>query len=237
MRTFVLSVAVVVLAACGSSSKSTASPGPIAGTIGGRAFSPVDLAAIHAASTTPCQLPTDPLHPEFVTTVGVSALAVGLTSFHGACAEFAGGACTLHPNEQDALLLIAKVNFSPPYAAPDLGSGTFTVANNPAQLAPTSPLGVFQVAYAQAVGLDPVCAGTAHPSVAGGTITLDPVGAGSISGSVTLRFDDGSTLGGAFASPQCNFGGPVDVCALALEAISSGGGGGLAFCAPSGCAP
>ena len=239
MRRLFVPIVMAFLVACGSSSKGSTAPGPVSGTIGGRPFSPVDLAAIHAASTTPCQLPTDPLNPSFVTTVGVSALAVDLTSFHGACTEFAGAACDLHENEQNVLLLLAKVNFNPPWTAPDLGSGSFTVSNNPAVLNLTPTAGVFQVAFAQAAGLDPTCVGTAHPSVTGGTISLDPVGAGSVTGSVSLRFDDGSTLGGAFASPQCNFGGPVDVCALALQAVlSGGGGGGLAFCVPSGaCVP
>ena len=239
MRRLLVPVAMALLAACGSSSKSSGGgPGALSGTIGGHAFAPVDLAAIHAASTTPCQLPADPLHPEFLTTVGVSALAVEATSYHGACTDFAGGACTLHPSEQNMLLLVAKVNFNPPWTAPEIGAGQYTVSNNPASLGLTSTSGVFQVAYAQAAGLDPVCAGTLHPSVAGGTISLDPIGAGSIAGSVSLRFDDGSTVGGTFASPQCDFGGPVDVCALALEAVlSGGGGGGLAFCSPSGCTP
>ena len=237
-------VASALMIACGSSSSSSGGGGgPLAGTIHGHAFTPAatsGFGAVRASTASaPCQFP-DPLDPLSLTTVGVDAIAVEVTSFSGACGLVSTSACTFHQNEQNLLLLIAKLNLAPSGAQPTLSPGTYTVSENPSDVTPDlSNPGIFTVAYAEATATaDPSCLGTTHgPNSApsGGTIRIDSL-AGPITGAVNLSFKDGSTVSGTFSAPLCG-GGPLPVCALAGQAISSSGG--LVLCNPSGasCVP
>lgn len=242
MRKVVL-VASALIIACGSSSSSSGGGGsPLAGTIHGHAFTPATTSgfgAVHASTASmPCQFP-DPMDPMSLTTVGVDAIAVEVTSYSGACNLVSTSACTFHQNAENLLLLVAKLNLAPSGTQPTLTPGTYTVATSPANITPDlSNPGIFTVAYAEAAATDPTCVPTtAGPKAApaGGTVQIDSV-AGPITGSVSLSFTDGSTVSGTFSAPLCG-GAPLDVCALAGQAITSSGG--LVFCNPSGatCVP
>lgn len=199
-----------LLVACGSSSSGSAAPPPsttpLSGTVGGRAFAPVSVQALTAGSgSTPCALPG-------VGTLGVRALALAVTSYANACGDLTSSQCQLHKSSQKVTILVAKANPVPPQTEPALTPGTYTVSSSITAATP-GPSGVLDVAYAEAVAPDPSCVGTAHPSLAGGTVRLDQV-SGPITGHVALQFDDGSSLAGDFSAPLCS--GTPDVCSMAL---------------------
>ncbi len=198
-----------LLIACGSSSSGSAAPPPstpLSGTVGGRAFTPVSVQALTVGSgSSPCALPG-------VGSLGVRAVALEITSYAGACGDLSSSQCQLHRTSQKVTILVAKANPVPPQAEPTLTPGTYTVSSSITAATP-EPSGLLDVAYAEAAAPDPSCLGTAHPSIAGGTVRLDQV-SGPITGNVALRFDDGSSLSGDFSAPLC--GGTPDVCSLAL---------------------
>ena len=199
-----------LLVACGSSSSSSPSPPPktgLTGTVGGRAFTPVAVQAISVGSgSSPCNLPG-------VGTLGVSAVEIAITSHADACGDLASSQCRYHPSSQAVTVLVAKANPIPPNSAPGLTPGTYTVQSKITTAVPEAS-GLLDVAYAEAVAPDPSCAGTAHPSMTGGTVRLDQV-TGPITGHVSLTFDDGSSLSGDFSAPICPGVNP-DVCGRAL---------------------
>lgn len=205
MRKVLLLVPVFVfVAACGSDSKSG---GPLSGTVGGRSFSPVEVSAIAAGSgATPCSVPLGGTTLD----VGVKALALEVTSYAGACGDFASSQCTFHMNAQSVTVLLAKLSLTG--TEPALGPGTYTVTASPTTVTPDGT-GLLTVAYAQALATDASCTGTPSPSVQGGTLRLDQV-TGPITGRVSLTFQDGSSLEGDFSAPLCTGSSP-DVCSLA----------------------
>ncbi len=212
------------LAACGGSSSHTSS-GPVGGTIGGRAFSPVEARALVAGTgATPCtSIPV-------VGTIGVKAFAIQLTSYANACGDFATGTCSLHKNAQSVTILFAKLNAISPTTEPALAPGTYAISTTPTALTPAGT-GVFTVTYAAATATDDTCnGGTPVPAspVAGGTLRIDQV-SGPITGHVAVTFaNNAGSIEGDFSAPVCT-GSPPDICALATSGTWS-------FCSlPGGC--
>ena len=208
MRKLLLLVAAFVMA-CGSDSKSDGGGGALAGRVGGRAFSPLDVRAIPAGSgATPCSVPLG----GGTVDVGVKALALEVTAYADARGDFATSQCRFHQNAQGVVILFGKLN--PLGTEPTLQPGTYTVNSSPATVTPDGA-GLLTVAYAQALATDATCAGTASASVQGGTLRLDQV-TGPITGHVALTFQDGSSLAGDFSAPVCPGVSP-DVCSLATS--------------------
>lgn len=207
MRKLLVILVSAFAAACGSDSNDNGGGG-LRGTVGGRPFSPVEVRAIPAGTGgTPCSVPLG----ELTVDVGIRALALEVTSYADACGDFASSQCRFHANAQSVTILLAKLN--PAGAEPALGPGTYTVTTSPTTVTPPDATGLLTVAFAQALATDPSCAGTPFPSVQGGTVRLDQV-AGQVTGSVSLTFDDGSSLAGDFSAPLCPGPSP-DVCSLA----------------------
>lgn len=199
----------VLVVACGGGSSDGG--GGLTGTVGGRSFSPVEVRAISAGSgTTPCSVEAIP------TAVGIKAVAIDFASYAGACGDYDGGQCKLHANAQSVTVLLAKLD--PFGAEPALKPGTYTVYASPTQAIPDGT-GLLTVAYAQALatGAAPDCAGSASPSVQGGTIRLDQV-TGPITGHVAITFKDGSALQGDFSAALCP-GTVSDICTLATTQV------------------
>lgn len=204
MRKLLLLVSGFVVA-CSSSSNSG---GALVGTVGGRSFSPADVRAISAGSgTTPCSVSLG----GGTVAVGVKALALEVTSYAGACGDFANTQCTFHMNAQSVTVLVARLN--PAGTEPALNPGTYTLNSSPATVTPDDGTGLLIAAYAQALATNGTCVGTPSPSVAGGTLQLDQV-TGPVTGHVAVTFQDGSSLEGDFSAPLCPGPGP-DVCSLA----------------------
>ncbi len=210
MRKLLLVLLSASAAACGSSSSGGGGGGPLSGTVGGRAFSPADVEAITAGTgSTPCPLPLG----TSTVNLGIKALAIEVTSYGGACNDFA---CKLHTNAQTVTVLIARLN--PSGVEPALNPGTYTVSSSPQTVSAPDINGVLTDAYAQAVATNATCMGTPSGSIAGGTVRLDSV-TGPVTGHVSLTFQDGSTLQGDFSAPMCT-SPTVDVCALATAALA-----------------
>jgi hypothetical protein len=156
----------------------------------------------------------------------VKAVELAVTSYPDACGDLGSSQCRRHQNSQAVTILVAKVNPVPPNSEPQLTPGTYTVQSSITTAVP-EPSGLLDVAYAEAVAPDPSCAGTAHPSMTGGTVRLDQV-TGPITGHVSLTFDDGSSLSGDFSAPLCAGVNP-DVCSRAV--------GGALCTLPPACVP
>jgi hypothetical protein len=221
-------VAVAATVACGSSSSSGAPAQPTAmtGTVGGHAFTPAEMRGISLGSgTTPCMLSLNPADPSMVTTVGVKAVVVEAATHVDTCSDLQSSQCRLHASSQTVTLLIARLNLMPPAAEPTLAAGTYTVSTDLSH--PTTDAAGPYVAYAQVLAVDPSFAASTGTPVAGGTIHLDQV-SGPVTGSVSLKFTDGSSVEGGFSAPFCS--GATDACALAgtlASAIAGGGAQGL----------
>lgn len=213
--------AAALLAACGSSSSSSSAPGPVTGTIGGKAFTPVDVQAIQLSSSNPCGIPTPTqMDPSMVTTMGVRAMELKLTSYAGACGDLTSTTCIAHGGQQALTLLVVRLNTLPPFAPPTTLAGDYTAYPSLTTFVPEpqNP-GVAHVAWAAVVDPDPTCAGTtAEPhAVTTGTVHIAQ-DATTINGSVDLRFDDGSSASGTFSAPLCGgTPGGGDVCSLATS--------------------
>lgn len=197
-RLFLVSVFVV---ACGSSNDDG---GGLSGTIGGRSFDVREVRAIPAGTgSTPCPVPV-------LGAVGVKAIALDFASYADACDDYASSQCKLHANAQNVTLILAKVN--PAGTEPALGPGTYTVYGSATTAIPDGT-GLLTIAFAQSLATDATCAGAPSPSVQGGTLRLDQV-TGSVTGNVSLTFQNGSSLQGDFSAPIC--AGPApDICMLA----------------------
>lgn len=198
------------LAACGGGGGSSGTSG-LSGTVGGRAFTPVEVKAIPAGTgSTAC---TVTLGGQ-TASVGVKAIALQITSYANACADFASSTCQVHMGAQSVTLLVAKVN--PLGAEPALPAGTYTLYESPSIPFPDGN-GMLNVGYAVALGTNSTCMGT--PSVpspnARGTIRLDSVG-DPVKGHVSVSFQDGSKLEGDFSAPVCA-GLTPDICQLAAN--------------------
>ncbi len=209
MRKLVLVVS-AFLAACGGGGGSSSSTG-LSGSVGGRAFTPVEVKAIPAGTgSTAC---TVTLGGQ-TASVGVKALALQITSYSNACADFASSTCQVHMGAQSVTILVAVLN--PLGTEPAIPPGTYTLFETPTQ--PQSlpgGLGMVYVGFAQALATNSSCMGT--PTVpspnARGTIRLDSVG-DPAKGHLSVSFQDGSKLEGDFSAPVCPGLAP-DICQLA----------------------
>jgi hypothetical protein len=206
-KLFLVSAFSAFVLACGSDSKGGG--GGLSGTVGGRAFSPVEVRAIPAGTgTTPCSVPIGGAP----VSVGVKAVALDVASYADACGDYASSQCRLHMGAQNVTILIAKIN--PLGTEPALATGTYKIFSSPATVDPDGT-GLLNVGYAQALATDATCVGTPSPAVQGGTVRLDKV-TDPITGHVSITFQDGSKLEGDFSAPICQ--GPTpDICQLATS--------------------
>ncbi len=214
-KLLVLAVISALAAACGGSSKS-GGPTPLSGTIGGRSFTATEVKALLVGTgTSPC--PGIPV----LGTVGVKALALQITSYAGACSDFdaVGGPCRLHQGAQSVTVIFAKLNTVPPQSEPTLAPGTYTIHDSPATVDVESP-GVLHACFAEEITTaqgDATCGGgdpTPQLSVNGGTLRLDSVTGPTISGHLTVTFQNGGgSLDGDFSASVCS--STPNICSLA----------------------
>ncbi len=219
-KLLVLSVVSALAAACGGGSSGSNNGGgstPLTGTIGGRAFTPTEVKALVVGTgSTPCQgIP-------ILGTVGVSAIALEITSYANACSDFdaVGGPCSLHQGAQTVTVIFAKLNTVSPQGAPTITPGTYTIHASTAQV-DVETAGVFHACFAQETTTptnDATCGGgnpTPQLSVEGGTLRLDAVTGPTISGHLQVSFQGGGgSLSGDFTATTCS--ATPNVCALAV---------------------
>jgi hypothetical protein len=123
---------------------------------------------------------------------------------------------------QSVTVLVAKVN--PLGTEPALPTGTYTLYASPATTIPDGN-GMFNVGYAAALATNATCMG--NPSVpTSGTVRLDSVG-DPVTGHMSVKFQDGSTLDGDFSAPVCA-GLTPNICQLAQSG---------AICTGASCMP
>ncbi len=200
---------------CGGGSSHNSGPTPLAGKFGGKTFTPTDAQALIVGSgTTPCtQVP-------LLGTAGVKAIALHVTSYANACADFTSSTCAYHADAQMVTVVLAKIatasQADPTPAEPTIGTGTYTISSSMAGAQPDpTHAGWLVVAFAQALatGAAPTCSGT--PELAqSGSLTLTSISSTAISGSVSLTFASGDSLAGDFSAvPVCSQ--TPDVCGLA----------------------
>ncbi len=214
-KLLVLAVVSVFAAACGGGSSKSSGPTPLGGTIGGRAFTPTEVKALVVGTgSTPCTgIPV-------VDTVGVKALALQITSYANACSDFdaVGGACSLHQGAQAVTVVFAKLNAVPPNGEPTLSPGTFTIHDSPATT-DVEGVGVLHACFAEEITTatgDTTCNGgtpTPNLSVNGGTLRLDTVSGPTITGHISVSFqNNGGSLDGDFSATVCS--ASPDICSL-----------------------
>lgn len=215
MRNIVaVAITVALAAGCGSSSSSSSGPqrptGSVTGTLGGQAFTLAQAAAISAGSgSTPCSLGA--------LSIAARAVEVNLTTASGealACGELATGQCLTRPSARKATVVVAAVNMGATATEPTLGAGTYKVAADITGATPSST-GTYQLAYAEALAVDPSCAGTPVKST-GGLVWLDAPTTSRITGAVSITFADGSSISGNFDAPVCTTAPNVCQTATAL---------------------
>lgn len=206
MRKLVLLVSTLALACGGGGNGSSA--GGLSGTVGGRAFSPVDVKAIPAGTgSTPC---TVPLGGQ-TANVGVKAVALQVTSYANACNDFATSECQHHMGAQSVTVLVGKLDLAG--SEPALTTGSYTLRPSIAAMELESGT-IYKLGYAEALATSSSCAGM--PSiVSSGTIRLDKVG-DPVAGHLSVTFQDGSKLEGDFSAPVCPGLSP-DICEKATS--------------------
>lgn len=207
MRKLLVLVPVLASLACGDSSNDGGGPNPLTATVGGRTFTPTEVKAIVVGTgSSPC---TDvPL----LGTVGLKGLAIQITSFANACADFSSTTCTFHKDAQAVTVLVAKLALATPTTEPTIPAGTYTINSTPIPTiqAPDT------VGYAQAVATDATCNGGAPAiarAVTGGTVRIDqtigPSFTGPVTGHLSVTFQDGQgaaagSASGDFSATLCS---------------------------------
>ncbi len=219
----VLAVSVLAAACGGSSHSGGGGGGPLAGTIGGTAFTPTDTKAILVGTgSTPCTVQG--------LTFGAKGLALEITSYANACGDFATSQCAFHENARTVTVFVAKLNpVGPGYTEPTIAAGTYAINSSLTNLGTPDAQGQFTVGYAQAVVTDATCNGgtpTPAAAVSGGTLTLTSV-TNPIAGHLSVTFSGGGSLAGDFSAPLCSE--TPEVCSLATA--------GAVCTVPGTCAP
>jgi hypothetical protein len=185
MRRPFVGMAFVMLAACGGGSSSSGNP--VSGTIGGQPFTPAEVSAVLAGPAT-CSVASQ--------TVNVKAFAVRLASFTGICADLQSDPlCRLRASAQSVTVVLADVGA---VSSPTLGTGTFTVDPNPANVMPGSGAltGTLVASFGTLVTTTASCPLGTEAQVAKGTLTVTGVSSTTITGSLDLTF--GTLQGGTF---------------------------------------
>jgi hypothetical protein len=190
MRRAAIVLQLAVLVACGSSDKSP----PLFG-----GFTPQDGAAVILAPTT-CSILS-------VGSTSAAALAIGFTSFGGAC-NFATTTLLCGSRANSTLLLALAIGGRVGGGTVGaLGPGTYPYLANP-------PTGSFVAATASAARTDASC--NALPGsplgMTGGSIVVSSVTATRVAGSLDLQFKDGTAYQQPFDLAICPV--TVDLCSL-----------------------
>jgi hypothetical protein len=211
MRKLLVVVAALAAAACGGSSKSGPS-NTVSGTIGGAAFTPVDVEALTLGPAT-CSLTGVP------GTVGAAGVAIEFASTPNVCADLTSATCVAHPNSAGVTVFIASAAILGGTAA--LAKTTYTVVANPASGFVPGANNSVQVAFAESHRLGASChPPSATPVTATGTVTLTDASATHLAGHVDLTFSDGGNLQGDFSVPTCGAVPASTICDLANAAIA-----------------
>lgn len=222
MKKLVLVSAFVI--ACGGGSSSNGG-GPLSGTIGGRAFTPVEVKAIITSATAdPCTVPQ-------IGAAGIRGMAIEATSYAGACGDYTSATCQVHASAQSVTVIFALLD--PSGAVPQIRPGTFPIRSSFTQIDVDNSTGslLWRVVYAQSLATGPAtpapgCAGSPATAVSG-TLRVDQVTGSAVTGYLTVTFEDGSSAQGDFTAPLCPTA--PDVCTLATE---------QQFCTPpTACVP
>jgi hypothetical protein len=211
MRRLLLLLCTAALACGGSDSDGGGGP---RGTVGGRAFAASEARAVGGATAaTPCTVP-NPVGAGTIE-IGITGLKIDIASYAGICGDYATAQCQLHANGQTVTLLFARLNPLPPYTAPALAPGSYTIQPSPTIALPDGT-GLLTVVYAQALatGVAPGCEGFPSPAVQGGTLRLDRVSEDVVTGAVSVTFTDGSAVQGDFTAATCG-GVSFDICPIA----------------------
>lgn len=193
MRTSAAALTFLLVAACDSGSD----PAPAPPVFGG--FEPVDQGAIVFAPTT-CDLPG-------LGAASISGVAVLFTDYVGVC-DVLSRVPHCGTRESSATVIGVAVSGVPGTGGVGaVGPGTYTVLDR-------APTGAFLAATGDAGKVGPECAaveGGAGLDVSAGQVVLASVGE-SITGSINLRFDDGTGFERAVDAAVC----PVtfDLCEL-----------------------
>jgi hypothetical protein len=195
MRTSVVALSIVLLAACSSDS----SPRPVFG-----GFAPAAQTAVIFAPAT-CDLP-------FVGTASISGVGIAFTSSLDPCAILAQTRFCGTEASSTAILAVAVSGLVGAGPVDPAGAGTYPFLANP----PTS--GAFRAIAADAAKVDATCSPLPGGSLdlRGGEIVLASVdgaaGGAGVTGSVDLRFDDGSAFEHGVDAAVCDVS--IDVCGL-----------------------
>lgn len=204
MRQAVIAVALALLAACDSSKD-------LPPVFGG--FTPVDGTAVVFPPTT-CNI--FPLG-----NVSISGLGILQTDFAGACdyataAQFCDGKASA-----TLLFALAVSGVQGGGTAPAIGPGTYPFLTAPP--ASTS----FATSLGLATRTDAVCAAVPpYPTdMNGGNVVITSIDATHATGTLDLRFEDGTDYAVPFDLPLCP--PPADICRLI-----TGGGCGTRACLP-----
>lgn len=203
MRRALLALPLTLLAACGESSDP---PPPL-------------YAGFAPAAGTAIVFPAADCNITGVGLASVTGLALELTDFPGVC-EFAT-AVSLCGSKQDSTFVVGvAARVSVLGTAPDVAPGTYPVLTGP----PASS--AFSGALGQAVKTDATCTarpGTSLPA-SGGSITIAAITADRVTGSLDLRFTDGSAYTQPFDLARC--APPAPVCVFLPGGSCSAGGAG-----------
>lgn len=187
MRALAAAASIALLAACGSDDSP---PPPVFG-----GFAPLDGTAVIFAPTT-CDVPG-------LGTVSLSAVGIGVADYVGAC-DVLQQTAFCGTRESSATVLAVALSGLLGGPVDPAGPGTYPVRTSP----PTT--NAFLAALGDAAEVGPLCDAVTELDVTGGQIVLTAVGE-TVTGTIDLRFDDGS----AFA-----YGFDVAVCPLSMDLCS-----------------